>query len=300
MSLGSAYGCLANQRFKENQMRGRNVFVGLCILNAVLFGALGAQTASAITGDNTTAFTCASNGGAKDFSKAHCDPGDTVTPGTGSFGHVTISGKTSEIDATNSAVTNSTKDSEPAVLKGIVALVKTEITCSTVKADAKNSFIENIELAGKGHVVKGTVRSEFTKCTVNAPSKCTIKEPIVSEAKIEGVEALIPPNPTLEGEAMGVEFKGEGGPGTTFADLVYEGAECALKGKKFEVTGNAIATAGPSTESRQDNRESGATLVFTPKFNMQELKIGSNLAEFTSIVTPKMAGGNPISLTTTT
>lgn len=51
-----------------------------------MFSAIAAQSAMAITG--TTAFTCVSNGGAKDFKDAHCK--EAVAAGTGSFGHVGI------------------------------------------------------------------------------------------------------------------------------------------------------------------------------------------------------------------
>jgi hypothetical protein len=62
-----------------------------------------------------------------------------------------------------------------------------------------------------------------------------------------------------------------------------------------------IATNGPTAESAQENKESGATLVFTPKFKMQTLTLGGNPAEFETITTATMFGlGNPISLTTTT
>ena len=97
---------------------------------------------------------------------------------------------------------------------------------------------------------------------------------------------------------MGGEVKGSGAE-ETFTEITYTGAECSLKGKTFKVKGSAIATSGPTTESGQTGKSTGATAVYTPKNSMQKLKLGIETAEFTAIAT-SLAGGTPLSGTTVT
>jgi hypothetical protein len=281
-------------------MIGRRAVVGLSLLSALLFCAFAAQSASAAKAVNTTMFTCVENGGKKDFADAHCD--EKVAEGK--FGHVAVANDvTTEIAATNAKVTETTKKSEPAVLKSKVGLTEVEISCNTVANEPQNSLAHNVETEGK-HTLTGTVRTHFGNtekkepldCTVKKPAKCTVKEPIVSNATFEAVEKLGKP---AENE-MGIELKGSGAE-ETFAEITFEGPECALKGKTFKVKGSVIGTSGPTTESSQTNHWSGATVVFTPKKEMQKLKLGAEPAEFETIVTQSMAGGgNPITATTCT
>jgi hypothetical protein len=292
-------GLIFNQG--ENEMIGRKV-VGLSLLSALLVCAFAAQSASAMestTSKRTTAVTCAPEAGQRDFSKAHCDFGDTVAPNTGKFGHVAINGETKEVDATNEKVTGETKESEPAVLKGEVLLVKTEITCKKIQNNLERSFIKNSEPEAGKHTLEGTFVVEYSECTVAKPAKCTVKEPIVAEAKMHAVEGMVGPKPG-ENNAMGLKFTGHGEK-ETFATIEYlnKGAEaCSLNKKVFPVKGQAIGTSGPTTESTQEDQEAGSTLVFTPK--METLILGEKPAEFTSIVTPRMGRlGNPIAATTT-
>lgn len=284
-------------------MIGRKAVIGLSLLSALLFCAFAAQSASAAleTSDNTTAFTCVSVPGTGDFEDEHCD--NTDPQGDGNWDHELIPlDTTTEIDATNEKVTNSTKDSEPAVLSGTVFGVKSEISCATVKNKTDESTIHNTEPVKGQHTFTGTVVVQYSKCTVLKPAKCAVSEPIVATATLHGVEGL--EGPTGEKNAMGVEFVGHG-ENETFATIEYKNKgeeKCALNGQKFKVQGKVIATSGPTTTEDQEDPESGATLVFTPEHKMQELTLGGNPATFTSIVTPKMAGagGKAITLTTTT
>jgi hypothetical protein len=284
-------------------MIGRRTVIGLSLLSALLFCAFAAQGAFAAEkeSENTTAFTCAPGSGAG-FSDEHCD----AAVGSGaSFVHTAIANNTAtKVEGSNDGVTESTKKFESAVLRGKIGLTATEITCEKFVTDATKSFVENNENV-KVHKVKGTVRGEFKTCKVLKPLKCTLKEPVVTEATVVGVDGLQGPK-EAEKNAMGLRFKGEIVSGTstdTFANIRFEGAECALKNQEFPVTGSVIATSGPTTESGQENKHSGATLVFTPKFSMQKLHIGTtpNTAEFETIATTRMSEkGNPIALTTTT
>jgi hypothetical protein len=282
-------------------MIGRRAAAGLSLLSALLVCALVAQSASALvttTSKKTTAFTCVEKVGAGDFTDAHCDK-TGLNPGKERFAHVAILGKTSNVEATNCGVTNETKDCEPAILKSTINLVKTEIECTTVKNVAVTSFLENTEPEVGKHTLSGTGETEFSGCTVKSPLKCEVQQPIVAKAKGHGVEGM--EGPKGEKNAMGGEVIGEGAE-ETFAVLEYKnkGAEtCGLNGVVAKVKGKLVATNGPTTESAQENKESGATAVYTPKFKMQTLKVGKEVAELSLITTVKMEGGNPISATTT-
>lgn len=284
-------------------MIGRKAVLSLSLLlSALSFCVFAASSSANIVHEssNTTAMTCVEDGafGLEDFSDSHCD--NKVTPGTGQYNHEVIASFVStKLGITNEKVTESTKKTEPAALKGTLGGAKVEIECTVVKTDETKSFIKNDEPTAKQHVVSGTVRNEFSSCNVKLIKNCTVSEPIIAEAIFVGIDKLI--GPKGEENAMGVRFKGEGVE-ETFATISFGGAVCALKGATFPVRGSVIATGGPSTESAQNSNHSGATLVFTPKFKHQTLKLGPNTAEFTLIATPKMTGigGNPISLTTST
>jgi hypothetical protein len=275
-------------------MIGRRAVAGLSLLSALLFCAIAAQSASAAKATNTTMFTCKEGGGDKDFEDAHCDK--KVSPNTGKFGHVKVANDvTTEIAATNKGVTNSTKDHEPAVLRTKIGLTPVEITCTTVENEPKNSLAHNAQTETSKHTLTGTIRTLFKECTVDKPLKCTIQEPVESNATAEAVEGLGP-----EANTMGVELKGEG-PEETFASITFDGPECSLKEKTFKVKGSLIATSGPTTESSQKEHWSGATAVFSPAKEMQKLKVGVEASEFTTIVTPTNATTKtPLTATTCT
>ncbi len=278
-------------------MIGRRSVIGLSLLSALLFSAFAAQSAFAIKpihSLNTTMVTCAPVAGG--FSDAHCDGGPA-----GGFAHVAVAPKTTtKVAGTNAAVTESTKKSEPAVLKGTIALSKVTIECATVKNNAATSTLTNTEPAQGQHTVSGFAETEFSTCNVKELTKCVVAEPIVSKANVTGVEGM--EGPKGEKNAMGGLFVGSGAE-ETFATVEFKnkGAEaCSLNLKTFPVKGSVVATNGPTTESAQEGKSAGATLVFTPKFKMQTLKLGPNAAEFSTIVTPSNNGGNPLAATTGT
>lgn len=278
----------------------RRAVIGLSLLCALMFSALVAQSASAQKGTaaaNTTAFTCVENGGAKDFSDAHCDT--FVGAEKGKFGHVAIkAGEATEIEVTNEATTVDTKGRVPAILTATIAKVAIEMSCEVVSSSGEN-WIENKEV-GKEHKAKGTVKVELTKCKVLKPGKCEVKEPIVTTAKFVGVEGL---KSATQEKTMGVEFtEDEGG----FAELFFKGAECALGEKTFPITGSTIATGKP--EPTQATKHSGATSIYVPNKTpskpaeeMETLKLGEVGVHLSGTFTTRMAGkGNPITLTTVT
>jgi hypothetical protein len=282
-------------------MIGRRATLGLSLLSALLVCALEAQSAlaiEAVKSKRTTAVTCVEKPGEGDFTDAHCDnTGKNL--GKERFAHVEIKGETKEIAATNSGVTEETKKLEPAKLRGSVPGGKTELECEIVKSKVSESSFSNTEPEVGKHTISGTGVTEFSKCTVKQPLNCTLAEPIIARVTGHGVEGML--GPKGEKNAMGAEVAGEENElkEKIFAQIEYKGEKCSLKNQTFQITGRLIATNGPTTESAQENKESGATAVYTPKFNMQELKLGANLAEFEAITTVSMNGGNPLSATTT-
>src|ERR1043166_1431470 len=195
-------------------MIGRRAVLGLSLLSALLFCAFAAQSASAAKATNTTMCTCVKGGGALDFKDAHCD--EFVGKEKGEYGHVKVAnGLTTEITATNEKVTNSTKDKELAVLESQFLLTKIEITCEVVSNNAKESLVHNEVSEVSKHTITGTIVTNFEKCTVVKPEKCTVKTPIVSVASFESVEGL-----GAEANEMGGELKGKGGAEkTAFASI---------------------------------------------------------------------------------
>ncbi len=279
-------------------MIGRRAVIGLSLLSALLLCALAAQSASAALSKNTTAVTCA-----KDFTKtgdykdAHCDE-KVVTPKTGDFALGNVPEVETKMEGSNEGVTESTKKSEPAVIRGVVPGAETEITCEKI---AVPSFIGNTQPGPKEHVVGGIGKIEFSKCKVLKPNPgvCKVNEPIVFQPTIKGVDGL--KGPKGEENAMGIEFVGAGAE-ETFGEVTYgPEAGCTVKNVKAKVQGSMVATSGPTTESAQNNQNSGATEVFTPKFEMQKLKLAEKAAELEMILTLRMAeDGEPITFITIT
>lgn len=284
-------------------MIGRRAAVGLSLLGALLLCALAAQGASAAPGKNTTAFTCVPKQVAgAGFGEAHCD--STVSDNAG-FIHVPIpmGQKTFEVELSNEKVKNTTKESEPMVLKATVAGAAVEVVCTTVKSKLANSFLLNSEPELKEHKITGEVVIEKSGCTVVKPANCIVAEPVVGTAKVEGVEGLVGPN--LEANAMGIQFKGVGAEEvlTTIEFKDKPPNVCKIAGV-FPVKGSVIATSGPVPKSVQTNKQSGATLVFESNIAgatpMQSLKVAGSPAQTTGILTPSMFQGNPIAFTTPT
>jgi hypothetical protein len=268
-------------------MIGRRSIVGLSLLCALFFCAFAAQSASAA---GTTAFTCAPNGGAKDFSDAHCD--NPVTPGTGSFGHVAITTETL-VQLTNDKTAENTTNHTPFALTGELALAPAKITCTHANGEAK---LINEEVGG----VMQTKGQEggfvnFTTCTVHEPLNCTVKEPIVAKGS-----SITKTNLGASGNEMGLEFKPPAG-STVFTEITFEGASCGLKGKTFKVEGTAIATGRRGSTNAVTS--SGATYEFTNAMTKSTLKLGGKPAEVSGILTIAMTNGttteNAITLTTT-
>jgi hypothetical protein len=275
-------------------MIGRRATAGLSLLCALLFCALAAQSASAAKAANTTAFTCVKGGGEQDFKDAHCD--QFVGSKKGEFGHVAIANDTTTEIELNNETTGGAKITS--ILKFTLGGVVTEIACKTATTAKEKSFIHNVESEGK-HTVTGTAALLFSECEVKKPTKCTVKEPIEMRMLFEGVEGL-----GANKDTMGLEFKPDPEEMATLAEITFQdkGAEkCALGGKTFSLFGPTIGTGTPSPKEKH----SGSTYVFEAGNEMQKAESGGSTGggiggSITSTFTMRMAGGNPVSLTTTT
>ena len=268
-------------------MIGRRATVGLSLLCALLFSALAVQSAAGAVSNNTTAVTCVKGKGNNDFSDEHCDT--FVGIGKGSYGHIPIdavNGTATEIETSNKTTGGATV---PAKFFGEPFKVKTEIECTT--AIGTGTITNTEEPAGsKNHKVDSKGNKQLSGCTVKKPLKCTVKEPIVMATEAVGLDEL-------EGKKeMGMEHKPEGG---AFSTITLEGAECALKGKPFNLEGTMISTSGP-TGAANTNKWSGATTVFTKAMTEKTLKTAEKFAWFEATTTVRMKGGEPIAFTTTT
>jgi triacylglycerol lipase len=263
-------------------MIGSRSAICLSLLCALLFCAFAAAGASA---NGTTAFTCSSGAGVKDFTDAHCDTGTTE----GAFGHIEIeAGQETEVETTNAKTKSETKESTPAILKGTIAGVATEISCTTVSGSAKDT---NKEISSVMQNEGTGVAIKVSGCTVVKPTKgCKVKEPIELTGTSITVENL-----GGKGE-MGIEFKPK--EGKKLSEVTFEGAECVVKGQVVALEGTMVATGGRG--SSEAVTSTGATLLFTAAMTKETLKFAGNAAELSSTITVSMkeAEGKPITFTT--
>ena len=261
-------------------MTGRRSIVGLAALSALAICAFMAQSASAAFAPttNTTAFTCALEGGKEDYADAHCD--ENVGAENGEYGHVAIaSGEPTDITITNENTASNTTASTPAILHSTLAGVSVTLEATEVHGEG---YIEN-EGSGSERQVTGHATVKYTNIHVSGIPNCEVAK-VTVEAKFEGVK---------QGGEMGLKFSPT--EGTTFAEIPFSGEGCAFKGVTFNVKGSAIGTSGNGAEANG----SGATTVFEPGNGMESLTLGGGPATFESTVTTEMKEGNPIALTTT-
>jgi hypothetical protein len=270
-------------------MIGRKSIVGLSLLAVFAFCALAAQGASAAwqTSNKSTAWTCAPNGGKKDFSDAHCD--HTVAEGTGSFGHVEIAKSTqTPITITNEKTASNTTAAQPVALNSELFGVPVTITCQKVaNAAGSTSYIENTEPSAGNMQVHGTIWIDITLCGMEG-IPCEVAEPITIHILFHAVE-----EPTKG--AMALEFTPT--EGSTTLTTIHFKPGCFIEEAPIE--GKLKSTGGTGSTAN----ESGATSVFEGGNEMSELSLGGSPATFTGKFTTRMekvngVEQNPITITT--
>jgi hypothetical protein len=263
-------------------MIGRKALTGLSLLCALAFCAFAAPSAFAAT-TGTTAVTCVPEGGAKDYSDAHCDNTAAGGPGTGGFGHVALTANpTKEVQATSL---------ENIVLSTTAGGLETEIVCT----GADSTFTIENSLVGEEHKI--TVK-EFSKITYTG---CTVPKPAGQECKVRGLpdeagSGMITTNAlkgeSVAGPSMGIKF--QPAVGESFGTLVFSGCKTAGLNKEYAVTGSVT-----SEPSGTDNPKSaGATLIINqPKEAGSPLKLAGQGLGLKCTSTVEMEGGNPIATT---
>lgn len=252
----------------------------ILLLCALCLCAFAAPDAVALKG--TTAYECKPvSEGAVGFTDEHCT--EEAGKGKAKYEHVLIPPEATSVTIIN----HETKTSPVIRMKASVGLTKVELQAGKASACEKTSF-KNTVNAEKQMEVAGEGCMNFSEVTVSAPAKCKVKEPIV--ANIFGSTEI------KEAESFRGTGYSPGGGGEGFTSITFEGAECALKGKTFIITGSVRANM-PFEEGKVD----GPTLRFSTAQTEKTLKFGTNPAGFEATLTARSATGekNPVSVTTT-
>lgn len=256
--------------------------VALSLLSMCACCALAAPSASA---NGTTAFTCVQGGGALDFSDAHCD--NEVTPGTGSFGHVSAGTEPLTILVTNAGTKNMTTESTPWVFSATLGGNSVEVSCTTASGSSVNT---NVEVGGVMQNTGKELTLKLTGCTVLKPANCTIAKGEINYGS--GITTLTVEN--IKGSEMGLKFSPEGT--KALLEFELEGTECPLKGKKISAVGTTSATGTrPSTELTTSR---GATMIVTKEMTAETLHVAGASATISAAFTVKTTTA-PVTLTTT-
>ena len=189
-------------------MNGRRAIVGLCLLCAMAFSAIAAQSAMAAKG--TTMFTCTSSAPTKTFGTADCN-----TAGSG-FGHVEVAQ-----DLTTHAKYVA---AGPQIFKSTIA--GTAFTLSTSELIGTGSCFNRLN--GKEHWIQCLeVILHYTNVVVNLPAGCGVKSVPGEVAGTIQTNAL---KATTQTEQMAVKLEPEAG--TTLAEWEWTGAPtCPFSGK---------------------------------------------------------------------
>jgi hypothetical protein len=183
VKLASGANQASNLRSLDKEgfgMTGRKTITGLCLLCALVLGAVSAQSAIAVKG--TTLFTCKNEGPGHNFTKSHCKAGD-FSPGNGEFEHVPIKeGTTTELKGSNVGNGADTNTTVVTTLKSTIAGVSVGMQTTGVLLQG---WVTNAKDPGTGeHYFHGRFKITHTGATVTAPKEkgCKIKgEEIVSK-----------------------------------------------------------------------------------------------------------------------
>jgi hypothetical protein len=215
-------------------MRHRKTALGLGALCALLFGALGAQSASAAVA-GTTAFTCMPVIAGAQFSDAHCK---TPTNGGVGFKHVEIpQDETTEVKGTNETTGGAT---EPAKLKTTLGGVGVTLTATSFIFTG-HLFNKLDETSGKAkeHWVHITGKLHFTEATANKPG-CKV---FADENGTKGAEGTITSNElTASTTEQEHTFKVTPAEGNVLATFFIEGCENKAINGTYQLGGSVRTT----------------------------------------------------------
>ena len=188
-------------------MNGRRAIVGLCLLCAMAFNAIAAQSASAAKG--TTMFTCSASAPTKSFGTAHCN-----TAGSG-FGHVEVA----QDLTTHTKYVNTTLQLFQSTIAGTAFLLETNALTGTGSCFNR--------LNGKEHWIQcSEIKLKYTAITVGIPEGCGVKG-LPGGAGVVETKAL---KATTQTELMAIKLEPE--TGTTVAEWEWTGEPvCPFSGK---------------------------------------------------------------------
>jgi hypothetical protein len=254
--------------------------VGLSLLCALVISAFAASSATAWKG--TTAFVCESVKEGAGFEDEHCQK---EVGSKAKFKHEELKpGTNTQLTVGNTETAGKLVSPK---LAFTIAGVKTEIEAEGFTSCKNKTSAENKEVEG-GMEVAGETCGEFTGVVVTKPAKCTVKGKTVFLKEKGKAKTVV----KEEGgkQEMFVEFT----PPEVFAEITFEGAECALKGMTLKVTGSAQAN-----NTTEEGKLDGPTIKFTTAQTEKTLKVGAGAAKFEATFTARMLEGSPIGLTTT-
>lgn len=214
-------------------MNASKTMLGLCVICALVLGALAAQSASAATPGGTTAFTCKKKtiSGGSGFSKAHCKAEDAVGS-EAEYERVAIA------EGTSTALEVSSKDTTGAnqvtKLKTQVAGISLELQATEVSGSGslENSVSSTGEHSGHGQLIL-----TYNSVSITAPAE--------KECKVKGGKIV---TKSLRVTTSGLEgsIALEPAEGTVFAVFELEGCVAALNGV-YEVKGSVACPVDGAT-----------------------------------------------------
>lgn len=245
-------------------MKRRKAVIGLSILCALALGAFVASGASA-----AEVFTCAKNGGKKDFGAGdvHCSKGH-VTEGTGEYGHVAFTGRT------NTTIVNEGNFK----LKSKKAGSEITFQATTIEGNGK---IENLKgsASGVGFLI-------FKNVTVTAPG-CEVESIPVTFGEVATKEIIHSKELATSAAGLTNEIGFLAVTGTTLAEFTVKNCTTKALNGTYALTG---AFRGVT---------SGSTISFTHLNSTAEatLFLSGEHAGVEGSLTMKGENGNGLALT---
>jgi hypothetical protein len=148
---------------RRKTMNGRKAIVGLCMLCALVFSAVAAQSASAA---GTTAYTCVKDVNGTLWGE-HCLGSQNGS--ADKYKHEAIElNKTTEVTITNEKTENETKAASLQVYKGTIAGIEVELSATGVHG--VGTLTNREDAATKEMYVEGTAFLEYTGVKVTKPA----------------------------------------------------------------------------------------------------------------------------------
>lgn len=237
-----ALASYTNQKERVVNMIRKSI-LGLCMLCALAFSALAAQSASAAT-EGTTVFTCKKPAGGDPvvgtpFNAAHCKDADTDVNGLWRHVEVAENTTTTVTGTTINTEGKSTPSFLESVQSGVIEQLESKLAHIVPEREGLKSWVTNKKDPTTGeHYIEGEVWLVFTEVSVTKPAgkSCKVKGGEVLSKRLKF---------TSKGQGMTIEFEPK--EGTLFAEFEIEGCSLAALNGKYEVKGKVKATPDGTT-----------------------------------------------------